>query len=243
MTRGHYGASHSRSPGNYGRGGTHVGISLFHTVGDRDRAVEQMNTELVMTVSDLIGRMGVDPKVFVQDIAAMTRDPVGYVKRIQAARATMEKSPLYPIYRDTLSPFYDEWNKFYTDQSSWQEWLTNWDEYEHWADRVKAIRASVDSQLGQLDHGPLASPTPGDLSTTLPGAIIDTTGRVIKKVGTAAEKGAGDIWSMVKIGVYGALGIAGILAVTSIVQQVRKGQDPAEKYLAMARATYKDTRR
>lgn len=239
MTRGIYGTQRGR-PGYAGRGtyGHHlpvVGISLWHTVGDRDRAVEEVNTMMVMIVSELLAKMGVDPDVFKPNIAAWTRDPVGQKKRMDAAFAHMRKSRLYPIWAHTVSPIYEEWKAFYADQSDWEEWKTSWETYEHWVDRVKSLRDSVNQQLARFSNDRLHTPDTGNLPTTLPGSILDTTGDVIKTVGHGAKEGASDIWGMVKFGVYGGLAIAGILAASSIVQQLRHNRDPFESYVAMAR--------
>lgn len=228
--RGVYGNKRASRPA---AGGPHVGISLFHTVGDRDDAVKEINTAMVTLVSELLTRMGVDPNVLVVDVAKLA-DPA-HMQRVVAARKTMEASPLYPIWTAILQPAYDEWNKFAIEQSSWGErFATNWETYEHWQERVGELRAAVNSAL--KEHGQkLASAEPGKLQSSLPGTILDTGGRVVKRVGEGAADAASDTFNLVKYGIYAVLGIAGVIAVTSIVQQVRKDRDPLETYAAIAR--------
>jgi hypothetical protein len=219
MARGEYGNGRSPMRRAYGRDAL-VGISLFHTVGDRDRAVEQINTEFVTLVSELAHKMGTDSKAITIDFAQMARDPINYWKRVQAATATMAKSPLYPLWRDVVSPVYAEWNKFYADQSSWREFMTNWEEYEHWFDRLKGLRNAVEAEVG-----PLHSPDPLKLSETLPA-----------KVARKAAEGAGDVLNIVKYAVYGGLALVGVIALSSVAQNLRKGKDPMEQYTAIARS-------
>ena len=198
--RGQYGTSWC----GFGRrcGRASVGLELFHTVGDRDRAVEQINTDLNMLVAEVYRAMGVDSSVF--DLAALSKDPVGYSRRAAAARAAMTKSPVYPLWRDVVSPVLSEWNHFYHDQSSWREWLTSWDEYEHWKDRLKRLRETVSKQVQ------LMSPEPVDLARTIWGQAGEAASEAALKV----EAGVGDAWKIVKYGVIGALVIGGVVALT-----------------------------
>ena len=168
MPRGYYGSFSERGYGS-GRGSyghAHVGISLFHTVGDRDRAVEQINTEFNVLTSELVQRMGGDPRDFVTDPQKLL-DPA-VAKRVSAAYEVLKRSRYYPFWVTVYEPIYSEWRRFYADQSSWTEFMTNWDEYEHWRDRLVRLRKSVEDQVG-----PLQSPGPVDLSKTLPGTVIE----------------------------------------------------------------------
>lgn len=231
MPRGHYGSFSERGHGN-GRGtyglATQVGISLFHTVGDRDRAVEQINTEFNVLTSELVQRMGGDPRDFVTDPQKLL-DPA-VAKRVSAAYEALKRSRYYPFWVGVYEPIYSEWRRFYADQSSWTEFMTNWDEYEHWRDRLMQLRRSVEDQVG-----PLKSPSPVDLSKTLPGTVIEEAGKHAKRVAEGAEHAAKDTWSMVKVAIYGALAVGGLIAVASIGSHVRAGTDPAETYYGMLR--------
>lgn len=232
MSRGHYG------PKAWWRGAgpakPAVGISLFHTVGDRDRAVEQTNTEFKTLVSELIVRMGLDPSLFVVDPSKFTGPQArDHIAKVSAARQKMEASPLYPFWISVVAPLYDEWNQFYTDQSAWEEWTTNWETYEKWMERLNALRESTAKVFEATGQSPLGSPTPVDLPKTLPGTVIDATGAAVKRVAQGVAGGAGDVWTFVKIGAVGALALGGVYLVTSIVHSVRKGNDPAERLVDM----------
>jgi hypothetical protein len=105
--RGTYGPSHASSPRKL------IGGALFHTVGDRDRVVEQVDTEFAQLISELYRKMGGDPDLL--KISEAKRDPAGWAKRYKAAEQTISKSPLW---KDTVMPVWNEWKSFYNEQSS-----------------------------------------------------------------------------------------------------------------------------
>jgi hypothetical protein len=227
--RGQYGARESAS----------VGISLFHTVGDRDRAVERINTEFHVLISELEHAMGVDPNDLT--FTAAYQRPAAFA----AAQKKKELSPLYPLWRDVVSPVYAEFRRFYADQSSWTQFVTNWEEYENWMNRFKALRSKASEVLKA--HGKdLTSPGPVALPTTLPGDILEATGEGIKGAAGLAKRGAEgageaamDAVKIAKYAAIGVLAIGGVIALTSVASHLRKGTDPIESYGALAERGFK----
>jgi len=204
----------------------HVGGILFHTVGDRDALVEQVNTGFSILVRELIAKMGADPKDLVPDAVAMTRDPVGYTKRLKAALDALQKSPLYPFWRDVVSPEYDAWNKFHAEQSSWEEWKTDYSTYENWVERLEAMRKTVNKRLAELNASPLTGPQ----VVSLPKTVMEKGGEAVEAAAKGAAGAVGDVWSIVKWGVIGALVIGGVVALSSVAANLKKGRDPIESY-------------
>lgn len=223
--RGEYGASSHR-----GRRGPTVGAfggALgFHTVGDRDALVEQTNTGWQRLVREFLARMGVDPAGAVVDPAAMARDVVGYTKQLSAWRAKLEQSPLYPFYRDVIQPEYSAFNKFYADQSSWEEFKTDWSTYVNWADRLEAMRASVNKVLATQNIAPLAGP--GNIA--LPTTFTEEAGGLAKRGAEGAGEAAMDLVKIAKYAAFGVLAIGGVVALTSVASHLRKGTDPIQSY-------------
>ena len=208
-----------------------VGITLFHTVGDRDRAVEQMNTEFNTLMNELYREMGV------ADLEAIDprkmSDPkyvADFKKKADAAVAKMQASPLYSLYHDVVSPFRDEWKAFYHDQSSWEEFKTSWETYENWDKRHKALRARVEDEIKHRG-GQVLAPGPSDLPETV---WQEAGGAVSKGAGTIAH-GAGDVLSVVKYGLFAVIGIGAVVALSSVAANVKKGRDPIEHYAGLYR--------
>lgn len=216
--------------GSYGS--AYVGISLFHTVGDRDRAVEQMNTELDTLMNELYREMGVADAFSVPDVTKLN-DPTyraDFKKKTNAGLAKMKASPLYPLYHDVLSPFFDEWKAFYHEQSSWEEWKTSWETYEHWDQRIKDMRARVEDEIKKRG-GQVLAPSPHDLPET----VWQEAGGAVSKGAGVVARGAGDILSIVKYGAFAVIGIGAVVALSSVAANVKKGRDPVEPYTGLYR--------
>ncbi|HSX23077.1 MAG TPA: hypothetical protein VLE97_09910 [Gaiellaceae bacterium] len=231
--RGQYGstAAAPRSTGRGSYGGVTVGGILFHTVGDRDALLEQTNTGWTQLARELITRMGVDPTLLIVDHAAMAADPAGYSKRAGAALAALQKSPLYPFWRDVVSPEYEAFNKFYANQSSWEEWKTDYSTYENWAARLESMRKAVNKRLAEANAAPLAGPS----ATPLPKTVMEKGGEAVEEAGRLAKGGAEGIGSILKYGVIGALVIGGAVVATSLATNLKKGKDPIEHYAGIYR--------
>ena len=225
--RGRYG---DNERGQYGgrTNRTVVGFTLFHTVGDRERAADQLQTELTTVVSEMLRKMGVDPSVLDADVAAMARDPAGYSKRKADQLATLRRSPLYPFWSSTVEPFRGEMRRFIESQGGWTEyvWLTNWDDYERWFARLKALRDAVEKKAGPLES---LAPMPFDKN------VIAEAADIAKRAAKKAVGGVEDVWNLVKYGAYAVLGIGTVVALSSVVSNLRSGKDPGEKYMELIR--------
>lgn len=236
--RGHYGrprgyddrcALMTNDRGHYAR--AYVGGILFHTVGDRDALVEQVNTGFTTLVNELISKMGANPRDFVPDAAAMARDPAGYMKRTKAALATIQKSPLYPFWRDVVTPEYNAWNKFWAEQSSWEEWKTDYSTYENWVARLESMRNTVNKKLSELSVAPLEGPR----VVSLPKTVMEKGGEAVQDVAKGFAGVFGDTWKIVKWGAIGALAIGGVVVLSSVASKLKKGHDPATPYVELIR--------
>jgi hypothetical protein len=211
-----------------------VGISLFHTVGDRDRLVEQTMTEFTQLLLALKRKMGV-PELDTS-IALNVRDPQQWQKNYEIEQATMKKSPLYPLWHDAVSPLYSEFKRFYDDQSSWEEFKTSWETYEHWHDRVAALRDHVANEVARIMPGdPIRTPTPSDVPTTIWADIEHKGETVVKKGAGAAGEAARGIGDVLKYSIYAVLAIGGIVAISSVAANLKKGEDPMGKWMQYAK--------
>lgn len=228
--RGQYGNGHrQRRWGN-----PTVGISLLHTVGDRDRLVEQIDTEFGQLISELYRKMGGDPALL--NMSEMQKDPIGWAKRSKATEQVIKKSPIYPLWRDTVQPVFSEWKKFYSDQSSWEEFKTNWDEYEHWRDRVANLHAHVAREVARvMPDSPLRTPAPSSAQTTI---WADVEHKAESAADTAGKAAAG-VGEVLKYGLYAALGIGALVAVSLVASSLKSGKNPADKYTELIRQSRK----
>ena len=154
----------SRRPTGRGRAsvlardaGAAVGISLYHTVGDRERAIEQINTGFNEAYGDLFRAMG-----WRQDRPEID-----------------ETTPLFQLWTLSIRPTIDEWKKFRDDQSGsfWARFSTSWETYESWQDRLKKLRELIRSAIGRM-----ATVEPRDLPTTIFADVADDA----RKIGAGA---------------------------------------------------------
>lgn len=236
--RGEYGRRTHHSSGRGTYVGKYAGALGMHTVGDRDALVEQTMTGWQRLVSEFITKMGGNPKDFALDTAAMARDPAGWATRLKAANDKLEKSPLYPFWRDVISPEYDAFKKFYADQSSWEEWKTDWSTYVNWSDRLDAMRDSVNKVLATQNIAPLAGPGTVPLGPTITekgGEALGEGGKLLKRGAEGAGEIVMDTAKVAKYALIGAIVIGGAVVLTSVASHLRKGTDPIEKYADIAR--------
>lgn len=217
-SRGTYGSS-QRTVQRAGSPRAWVGITLFHTVGDRDRLVEQIDTEFGQLISELFRKMGADPALL--NMSEVHRDPMGWSKRYQAAEQTIKRSPIYPLWKDTVMPVWNEWKNFYKEQSSWEEWKTNWDTYENWRDRIAKLHAHVVSEVGRLmPDQPIRTPPPTGAPQTIWAEAGEATAGGLRTVGG----GIGDVLHFLKIAAYAGLAIGGVYVVSRVVQSGRSAR-------------------
>jgi len=203
-----------------------VGISLFHTVGDRDRLVDQTNTVFSALLDQLWRKMGGDPAI--NTVGDQQRDPVGWLKRMEAQKDVMRKSPLWPLYQDTVLPVWREWRKFWGDQSSWEEFKTSWETYAQWHDRVTKLQEHVAAEAKRLTGDPLRSPS----VTAPPTTIWADAEQAAAGLAGGVVAGAGDV---LKYSIYAVLGIGAVVAVASVASSLKSGRDPIEHYTQLYR--------
>jgi len=125
-----------------------------------------------------------------------------------------------PWYRATWKPFFDDWSRFYHEKKdiSLQMWPGSgtWDHIQDYRKKLIEIRASAPFTA----QGPAPLDPEKRRDPDITGGIGDLF------------KGAGNF---VKYGAYAALGIVGVVALSSVVQNLRSGKDPAENYMELIR--------
>ena len=134
-------------------------VGLIHPLQERTQVVNQLTTEINTLYKELMREMGADPS------AMSSFDPM----IIAREHAKIEKSPLFPVWRDVFSPFLKEWNAFSGNYSEWSEalWLTNWDRFVSYVDRWHAIYEKVAKAIADKG-GKLVAPPPQDVSQQTP---------------------------------------------------------------------------
>lgn len=211
-SRGEYGnrALYSGSPR------AEVGISLFHTVGDRDRLVEQIQTEFGQLYNELWRKMGGDPSIL--NTSEVKRDPVSWAKRFKAQEEIIKKSPIYPLYKDTFAPVYNEWKHFYNEQSSWEEFKTSWEMYTNWRDRLAALHTHISNEVRRLmPDEEIRTPSP----SSAPETVWEEAGGVVKRGASAVAGGIGDVWKIAKVALYAGIAVGGVYVISKAVQTAR----------------------
>ena len=130
-----------------------VGAALYHTVGDRERALKQLNTEFRVLTNE------------VMTLAGWQADPYQEASGV-----------LWSWWKMVGVPVLEEWQAFFTSQmGNWgTRFATNWGVYEKWWKRLKGLRESVEEQGVKLN-----SPSPSELPTT----ILADVGSSIRKKG------------------------------------------------------------
>ena len=156
----------------YRRGGdAAVGISLFHTVGDRERALDTLATGF-----------------------ATLQDEVMKAAGYQANPYKPASGTIWNWWQVVGVPTLNEWQAFHADQagSYWSRFSTNWETYETWQARLAQLRDLVEN------HGiKLASPPMVDLPKTLPGSVLDAAGGAVQAIGHVGHVA---LWGAVALG-------------------------------------------
>jgi hypothetical protein len=133
------------------------------------------------------------------------------------------------------APLFNQWNKFrreqlgdYTTASDYiafaERWQTNWDVYEDWRKKLDKLRAEAVTRGFTVD-----APKPMDLPTTVWADVAHT----VERGAGAVAGGIGDVWKLAKYGAWAVLGIGAVVALSSVVSNLRSGKDPAEKYVGL----------
>lgn len=186
----------------YRADGVAVG-AIVHTVGDRQRALLQFNTDFGALRAEILSAIR----------AANAHLQTGTPE----AQAAIRHSPIYVWYATFVRPTLDEWDAFYEDQSNRGDLAlasTSWDAYESWEQRLRSLRDVARGKLGRLSS---AEPT------ALPTSLVQDAGGVLSSA-------AGSVGSVAKIAAYAAVGVVGVYAVTKIVsrRRDRTGDDHRE---------------
>lgn len=105
-----------------------------------------------------------------------------------------------------------------------ERWQTNWDVYEDWKKKLDNLRTEAEKQ-GFKVNVPAA--------TSLPTTVWADAGSALKEGAKDVGSGIGDVWKILKYGAWGLLGIGTLVAVSSVVSNLRSGKDPAEKYVGL----------
>jgi len=225
--RGVYASSRGRAP-------TYVGASILQTPGAQAREMGQIEAEIRAFSGELTGEArrrhyDVHDPASEGDMAAAL-DPVAYAQAIAIdAAKPIPKDPLVAFFADVWTPWVKKWGEFYREYGDGRWWSNPAAEAEGYQRELVDMRARV-AALGHQVQAP--APQPFSPSVFDPHHdLLDTAKETAQKAG---EK-AGEAWTLVKVGIYGALAIGGIIALSSVAHDLRSGRDPAEKYLALAR--------
>lgn len=119
-----------------------VGLALYHTVGDRERAIAQLSTQFATIANELLGSLG-----WTADHPTIDETQAGYA-----------------WYHNVAVPILNEWQTFQARQTDswWTRWATSWDVYELWMERLKNLRDAADHNGFSIK-----SPEPQDLMETI----------------------------------------------------------------------------
>ena len=239
--RGQYGASNGYrslrgAHGAYGLGSAQrssVGQlgGFTHSRAEFEAALEKIMTDFATLVNEVLTRMGGDPADFAWNegkAAEMARDPAGYAAKLQRADATIRKSPLFTFYNTYLKPLYSSWLEFYRDPMTLLDALSGglfsvglaWDKMVQWQNRLRDARAATDKMLAKTGQTALESPDP----TPLPTSIVERSAAGVEEAAKGVTGAFGDIGTVLKWVVIGALGVGGAVAVSSLASRLKKGR-------------------
>lgn len=94
-------------------------------------------------------------------------------------------------------------------------------------DEVAPIRRRYEEILRKI------TPRLQTYGVTTVGGVIGANG--VEKSAGPIKRGLGDVWNIAKYGAWAVLGIGTVVALSSVVSNLRSGKDPAEKYVEMFR--------
>lgn len=174
-----------------------------------------------------------------QRIAANKRAQEATERRSQAVAQSFDPKKV-AWWKSYAAPLFKQWHRFKLDQlggdrtvaddyiSFAERFQTNWDVYEDWKKKLDALRADAEKR-GFTINAPAA--------TALATTVWADAGTAIEHGAGAVGSGIGDVWNTLKYGVWGVLGIGALVAISSVVSNLKTGKDPAEKYVQMIRAS------
>jgi len=158
-------------------------------------------------------------------------------KRGQAVQASFDPAKV-SWWKSYALPLFKQWHRFKVDQiggdrtvadayiSFAERFQTIWDVYEDWKKKLDNLRADAEKRGFVVE-----APKPTELATT----VWADAGGALKSGASTLAEGASDVWKTVKYGVWGALGIGALVAITSVVSNLRSGKDPGDKYMELIR--------
>lgn len=160
-----------------------VGLKVFHTTGDSERATRQIDVEMQAIIDAVYEAMGTDPNLLrrytLDEADKLAPDQLAAWKdQVADAKQVAQASKFWPFFSAVVSPVYQDWQSFREGQN-YYNLFTSWEEYEKWLERAKNLRDAVRSQ----GIRPL-TPTPVDLSKTTLGALGDDLAGALKSVGS-----------------------------------------------------------
>ena len=212
-------------------GSPRIGVTLYHSVGDRAEAVKAMAIDWDALYQILASQAG-----------ELVRDPASQSGYRYMTQAEWNANPPDPKkvawWKSYASPLIKQWVKFKQDQLGGdrtvgdsyiafaERFQTNWDVYEDWKKKLDNLRSEA-LKLGFT----VDIPKPADLPTTVWADVAN----VLEQGAGKVASGVGDVWKLAKYGLWGALGIGAVVALSSVASNLRSGKDPAEKYVEMIR--------
>ncbi len=238
--RGEYGMSnHQRGTYGYDARGPRVQVAkVFATRGDFEQGLKQLDTDFNTLVNEAITIMGGDPKVFTRSFGQQAFADPKLMAQLQKSLATIEKSKLYPYYKQVLIPLYNEWNEYIKDPVGLIDALVQaafggpfgnigpspaHDTLKRWQTRLAAAREDLNAELKRLGKDPLRSPS----SVPLPETLFEKGERAVEKAGSGLE----DIGKVLKWAVIGVVAIGGVVVVSSLASKTKKDKEPSPSYI------------
>ncbi len=190
--------------GTWGR--TAVGASIWQTPGAAEDELDRIN----------------------DDFLAFSKEITDEVERRgYPVKAGSEHDPVVELFTSGWTPLIQAWQSFYADHGSWlgNLWTNYAPDAEAFQRKLVAIRQEAQHRgMGML------SPAPEAFSSSL----LDPHHDVIDTAAEAGKKIGADTYQVIKIAVYGGLALVGVIALSSIVSNLRRGSDPMAPYLKAA---------
>ena len=208
-----------------------IGITIYHSVGDRADAVKQLSVDWTALYQNLASQAG-----------ELIADPTSSSGYRFMSQKEWDANPPDPTkvtwWKSYAAPLFKQWAKFKIDQLGGdrtvasdyiafaERWQTDWDVYENWKKKLDNLRAEA-AKRGFT----ISAPKPTELPTTVWADIANVLEEGAKK----AAGGVGDVWKFAKYAVYGVLGVGAVVALASVASNLRSGKDPGEKYMELIR--------
>jgi len=195
----------------------YLGNFLYHSVGDIEDAVKQLAADYDAAYADIGRQIGVLP--YVGSGERVKQHPAWYVWWTVVASPLFDRFTAFKHEMLGGDLTFGDAYVAYTNRMKVTSW-TN--EIVSWHDKLVSLRSAAE-RMGLS----FMTPPPTKPATTLPEDARDFG----KKAAEKAGEGIGDVWKLLKYGLWGALGIGAVVALSSVASNLRSGQDPAQKYV------------